>query len=329
MKLILTGDRPTGPLHLGHYVGSLKNRVELQGSSTQFIMIADAQALTDHAKEPEKVRENVLQVALDYLAVGIDPSKSTIFIQSLVPELFELTAYLLNLVTWNRLKHNPTVKAEIKQKNFGESVPAGFMVYPVSQSADITAFRANLVPVGEDQLPMIEQTNELVDKFNRTYGQEVLVRAEALIPEMARLPGTDGGMKMSKSIGNCIYLSETESSLKKKVMKMYSSNRALEDPGQPDGHPVFIYLDTFCSDKELVEKLKADYRKGGLGDGTVKKQLNEVLQEFLAPIRKRREEYAGDPSGVMELLKKGTDNARIVASETLSDVKKAMGITYF
>ena len=292
-------------------------------------MIADAQALTDHAKEPEKVRENVLQVALDYLAVGIDPSKSTIFIQSLVPELFELTAYLLNLVTWNRLKHNPTVKAEIKQKNFGESVPAGFMVYPVSQSADITAFRANLVPVGEDQLPMIEQTNELVDKFNRTYGQEVLVRAEALIPEMARLPGTDGGMKMSKSIGNCIYLSETESSLKKKVMKMYSSNRALEDPGQPDGHPVFIYLDTFCSDKELVEKLKADYRKGGLGDGTVKKQLNEVLQEFLAPIRKRREEYAGDPSGVMELLKKGTDNARIVASETLSDVKKAMGITYF
>lgn len=329
MKLILTGDRPTGPLHLGHYVGSLKNRVELQDSSTQFIMIADAQALTDHAKEPEKVRENVLQVALDYLAVGIDPSKSTIFIQSLVPELFELTAYLLNLVTWNRLKHNPTVKAEIKQKNFGESVPAGFMVYPVSQAADITAFRANLVPVGEDQLPMIEQTNELVDKFNRTYGQEVLVRAEALIPEMARLPGTDGGMKMSKSIGNCIYLSETESSLKKKVMKMYSSNKALEDPGQPDGHPVFIYLDTFCSDKELVEKLKADYRKGGLGDGTVKKQLNEVLQEFLAPIRKRREEYAGDPSGVMELLKKGTDNARIVASETLSDVKKAMGITYF
>lgn len=329
MKIILTGDRPTGPLHLGHYVGSLKNRVELQGTCTQFVMIADAQALTDHAKEPEKVRKSVFEVALDYLAVGIDPTKTTLFIQSLVPELFELTAYYLNLVTWNRLKHNPTVKAEIKQKNFGEAVPAGFMVYPVSQAADITAFRANLVPVGEDQLPMIEQTNEIVRNFNRIYGQEVLVKAEALIPEMARLPGTDGGMKMSKSLGNCIYLSETESSLKKKVMKMYSSDKALEDPGVTEDHPVFLYLDTFAKDREKVEALKAEYRKGGLGDGTVKKELNEVLQEFLRPIRQRREEYAKDPKGVMEILKKGTESARTTASKTLSDVKRAMGINYF
>jgi len=329
MKIILTGDRPTGPLHLGHYIGSLKNRIALQDTCTQFVMIADAQALTDHAKEPEKVRESVLEVALDYLAVGIDPAKTTLLIQSLVPELFELTSYYLNIVTWNRLKHNPTVKAEIKQKHFGEAVPAGFMVYPVSQAADITAFKANLVPVGEDQLPMIEQTNEIVRNFNRIYGQEVLVKAEALIPDMARLPGTDGGMKMSKSLGNCIYLSETESSLKKKVMKMYSSDKALEDPGVTEGHPVFTYLDIFAPDKEKVEALKADYRKGGLGDGTVKKELNEVLQEFLQPIRQKREEYARDPKGVMEILKRGTEKARTTASKTLSDVKKAMGIIYF
>lgn len=329
MKIILTGDRPTGPLHLGHYIGSLLNRVKLQESCTQFVMIADAQALTDHAKEPKKVRENVLEVALDYLAVGIDPKKTTIFIQSLVPELFELTTYYLNLVTWNRLKHNPTVKAEIKQKHFGDAVPAGFMVYPVSQAADITAFKANLVPVGEDQLPMIEQTNEIVRNFNRIYGQEVLVRAEGLVPEMARLPGTDGGMKMSKSLGNCIYLSETESSLKKKVMKMYSSNKALEEPGETEGNPVFTYLDAFATDKEKVEEFKAHYRKGGLGDGTVKKYLHEVLEEFLGPIRKRRLEYAGDPKGVLDMLKEGTEKARLTASKTLSDVRKAMGIDYF
>lgn len=331
MKKILTGDRPTGPLHLGHYVGSLKNRVELQDKYIQFVMIADAQALTDHAKEPQKVRENILQVALDYLAVGIDPQKTTIFIQSLIPELFELTAYYLNLVTWNRLKHNPTVKAEIVQKNFGEAVPAGFMVYPVSQAADITAFKANLVPVGEDQLPMIEQTNEIVRHFNQTYHTNVLVHAEALIPKIARLPGTDGGAKMSKTLGNCIYLSDSAAEIQKKVMKMYTDPNHLrvEDPGKVEGNPVFIYLDVFDPDREKYEELKAHYQRGGLGDVVVKRHLNEVLQAFLAPIRERREEYARDPSYVMKILKEGTARARIVAAETLREVREAMGINYF
>ena len=330
MKIILTGDRPTGPLHLGHYVGSLQNRVELQTTCTQFILIADAQALTDHAKEPEKVRENILQVALDYLAVGIDPTKSTICIQSLLPELFELTSYYLNLVTWNRLKHNPTVKAEIVQKGFGEAVPAGFMVYPVSQAADITAFKANLVPVGEDQRPMIEQTNEVVRHFNSTY-EEVLVRAEALLPKMARLPGTDGGAKMSKTLGNCIYLSDSADVIKKKVMKMYTdpNHTNIEDPGQVEGNPVFTYLDAFGSDTAKIQELKDHYAKGGLGDGTLKKYLNEVLQAFLEPIRTRREEFAKDPKTVMEILKKGTEKARITTAQTLSDVRAAMGINYF
>ncbi len=331
MKIILTGDRPTGPLHLGHYIGSLLNRVQLQDTCTQFVMIADAQALTDHAKESTKVRENILEVALDYLAVGIDPEKTTICIQSLLPELFELTSYYLNLVTWNRLKHNPTVKAEIKQKGFGEAVPAGFMVYPVSQAADITAFKANLVPVGEDQLPMIEQTNEIVRHFNQTYKKEVLVRAEALLPKMARLPGTDGGMKMSKTLGNCIYLSDSPDVIQKKVMKMFTDpgHIRVEDPGKVEGNPVFTYLDTFDTNTEKVQELKDHYQKGGLGDVIVKRYLNEVLQAFLEPIRKKREEYAKDTAGVMEILKKGTEKARLTTAKTLSDVRSAMGIDYF
>jgi len=330
-KIILTGDRPSGPLHLGHYVGSLKNRVDLQDSCTQFVMIADAQALTDHAKEPEKVRQNVTEVGLDYLAVGLDPEKTTIHIQSLLPELFELTAYYLNLITWNRLKHNPTVKAEITQKGFGEAVPAGFMIYPVSQAADITAFKADLVPVGEDQLPMIEQTNEIVDRFNTTYGKEVLVRAEALLPKIARLPGTDGGMKMSKTLGNCIYLSDSPEIIKKKVMKMYTDPNHLrvEDPGKVEGNPVFTYLDVFGTDTEKITELKEHYQRGGLGDVVVKRYLEEVLQTFLEPIRNRREEFAKDPAMVMEILKKGTEKAREVTSQTLSDVRSAMGINYF
>lgn len=330
-KVILTGDRPTGPLHLGHYIGSLKNRVELQDTCTQFVMIADAQALTDHAKEPEKVRESLFQVALDYLAVGIDPSKSTILIQSLIPELFELTSYYLNLVTWNRLKHNPTVKAEIVQKGFGEAVPAGFMVYPVSQAADITAFRANLVPVGEDQLPMIEQTNEIVRHFNQTYKKDILVRAEALIPKMARLPGTDGEAKMSKTLGNCIFLKDSADVVQKKVMKMYTDpgHIRVEDPGKVEGNPVFSYLDAFDPDEAKVEELKEHYKRGGLGDVVVKRYLNEVLQSFLEPIRKAREEYAKDPSMVMDILKQGTERARQTASKTLSEVRAAMGINYF
>lgn len=328
-KTILTGDRPTGPLHLGHYVGSLQGRVKLQDEHTQFVMIADAQALTDHAKEPEKVRKHVLEVALDYLAVGIDPEKTTICIQSLIPELFELTAYYLNLVTWNRLKHNPTVKAEIRQKGFGEAVPAGFMVYPVSQAADITAFKANLVPVGEDQVPMIEQTNEITRHFNTTYKGDVLVRCEALLPQFARLPGTDGGAKMSKSIGNCIYLSDSEEAIGKKVMKMYTDPNHLrvEDPGLVEGNPVFTYLDAFAPDREKVQELKDHYQRGGLGDVVVKRYLNEVLQAMLQPIRQKRESL--DPEMVMEILKKGTDKARETASATLGEVRAAMGINYF
>ncbi len=330
-KIILTGDRPTGPLHLGHYVGSLKNRIELQETCKQFVMIADVQALTDNAKDPEKVRRNVLEVALDYLAVGLDPAKTTIFIQSLIPELFELTVYYLNLVTWNRLKHNPTVKQEILQKGYGESVPAGFMVYPVSQAADITAFKANLVPVGEDQLPMIEQTNEIVRHFNQTYNKEVLVRAEALIPKVARLPGTDGNMKMSKSLGNCIYLSDSAEEIEKKVKKMYTdpTHLRLEDPGKVEGNPVFTYLDVFDPDRTKYEELAAHYQRGGLGDSVVKKHLNTVLQEFLAPIRARREVFAKDPAAVMEMLRKGTLKARESAAATLHEVRAAMHLDYF
>jgi len=293
-KIALTGDRPTGPLHLGHYIGSLKNRLELQETHRQFVMLADAQALTDNADNPAKVRENVLQVALDYLAVGIDPTKTVIFIQSLLPQLPELTMYYLNLVTWNRLKHNPTVKQEIQQKGYGESVPAGFMVYPVSQAADITAFKADVVPVGEDQLPMIEQTNEIVRHFNRIYKTNVLVEAQALIPKMAD-PG----------------------------------HLRLEDPGKVEGNPVFIYLEAFDPDKAVVEELSAHYQRGGLGDSVVKKRLNEVLQAFLVPIRKRREELAKDPAAVMQIVRKGTQKAYEAAAQTLADVRKAMCLDYF
>jgi tryptophanyl-tRNA synthetase len=330
-KVVLTGDRPTGPLHLGHYVGSLKNRIELQDSCDQFVMIADAQALTDHADQPEKVRENVLQVALDYLAVGIDPHKTTIFIQSLIPALYELTAYYLNLVTWNRLKHNPTVKQEIVQKGYGESVPAGFMVYPVSQAADITAFKADLVPVGEDQLPMIEQTNEIVRHFNRTYKKEVLVECKALIPKMARLPGTDGKAKMSKSIGNCIFLGDSADTVAKKVKGMYTDpgHLRVEDPGKVEGNPVFTYLDSFDTDLAGLEEMKAHYQRGGLGDSIVKKRLLEALQEFLEPIRTKREEYAKDPALVMQILQKGTQRANSVANHTLHEARVAMHLDYF
>jgi tryptophanyl-tRNA synthetase len=330
-KIVLTGDRPTGPLHLGHYVGSLKARVELQHMHQQFVMIADAQALTDHADKPEMVRQNILQVALDYLAVGIDPKKTTIFIQSLVPALFELTSYYLNLVTWNRLKHIPSVKQEIQQNGYGDNVPAGFMVYPISQAADITAFKANLVPVGEDQIPMIEQTNEVVRKFNRMYNCSVLVEPEAILSTMARLPGTDGKAKMSKSLGNSILLSDSADAVAKKVKSMYTDpgHLRVEDPGKVEGNPVFIYLDAFGEDKARIEELKAHYQKGGLGDSVVKKYLLEVLQEFLEPIRQRRKEYEQDSSEVMRLLREGTDVASAAADVTLSEVRAAMGINYF
>jgi tryptophanyl-tRNA synthetase len=330
-KIALTGDRPTGPLHLGHYVGSLLNRVSFQDIHNQYVMIADAQALTDNADNPAKVRENVLQVALDYLAVGIDPTKSTIFIQSMIPQLPELTMFFLNLVTWNRLKHNPTVKQEIKQKGYEESVPAGFMVYPVSQAADITIVKAEIVPVGEDQLPMIEQTNELVRHFNRIYKRDVLVEAKAVIPKIARLPGIDGQAKMSKSLGNCIYLKDSSDEIAKKVKSMYTDpgHLRVEDPGKVEGNPVFTYLDAFDSDVSKVEEMKAHYARGGLGDSIVKKRLNEVLQNLMEPIRKRREEYAKDPSAVMNILRLGTEKTIEVAAKTMHEVKEAMLINYF
>jgi tryptophanyl-tRNA synthetase len=327
-KVILTGDRPTGALHLGHYVGSLANRIKMQNDFDQYIMIADMQALTDHAHEPELIRKNIIQVALDYLAVGIDPKKSTILLQSLIPQLSELTMYYLNLVTWNRLKHNPTVKQEIKQKNFGESVPAGFMIYPVSQAADITAFKANFVPVGDDQLPMIEQTNEIVRKFNRTYNKEVLIEAEAITPQIARLPGIDGNAKMSKSLNNAIYLSDDEATLKKKVMSMYTDPNHLkvEDPGKVDGNPVFIYLEAFDSDKENLKKMKEHYSKGGLGDMTCKKHLFEVLNNFLNPIRVKRKEFEKDPKYILDLILKGSKEAERIAAGTLREVREVMGL---
>lgn len=327
---VLTGDRPTGPLHLGHYIGSLKSRVDMQGAVEQFIMIADAQALTDNFKTPEKVRDSVLEVACDYLAVGIDPSQSTILIQSQIPALFELTVYYLNLVTMNRLKHNPTVKLEITQKQFGEGIPAGFMCYPVSQAADITAFRANLVPVGEDQKPMIEQTNEIVRHFNRTYHADVLVPVEAVFAKISRLPGIDGQAKMSKSLGNGIYLGEEPAELEKKVKKMYTdpTHLRVEDPGKVEGNTVFTYLDAFGTDTAKIEELKAHYQRGGLGDMTVKKYLIEVLEAFLGPIRERRHVYRNDPAQVFQILEEGTEKANEFAQETLRLVKEAMQINY-
>ena len=344
-KIMLTGDRPTGRLHLGHYVGSLRRRVELQNSGTFdkiFIMIADAQALTDNAENPEKVRQNIVEVALDYLSCGIDPTKSNIFIQSMIPELTELTFYYMNLVTVARLQRNPTVKAEIQMRNFEATIPVGFMTYPISQAADITAFKANVVPVGEDQMPMLEQCREIVHKFNSVYG-ETLVEPNILLPDnkaCLRLPGTDGKAKMSKSLGNCIYLSDSEKDVKQKVMSMFTDPNHLkvEDPGQTEGNPVFIYLDAFCDDsyfkkywqdyKNMAE-LKDHYQRGGLGDVKVKKFLNNVLQDVLAPIRAERKKWEADIPAVYDILKQGTVVAQEVARQTLKEVRHAMKIDYF
>lgn len=344
-KIILTGDRPTGRLHVGHYAGSLKERVELQNSGQfdkVFIMIADAQALTDNAEHPEKVRENVLEVALDYLACGIDPEKSTIFIQSAVPQLTELTAYYMNLVTVSRVQRNPTVKTEIKMRNFEASIPVGFFVYPISQAADITAFRATAVPVGEDQLPMLEQCKEIVNKFNSVYG-ETLTEPEIILPSnkaCLRLPGIDGKAKMSKSLGNCIYLSDEADVIKKKIMSMFTdpNHVRVEDPGKVEGNPVFIYLDAFSRPEHFAEflpeyanldELKAHYQRGGLGDVKVKKFLNNVMQSELAPIRERRHMWEQRLDEVKMILKQGSETARAAAAETLHDVRAAMQINYF
>jgi tryptophanyl-tRNA synthetase len=328
---ILTGDRPTGPLHLGHYVGSLRRRVELQDTHNQFIIIADAQALTDNADNPDKVRKNVLEVTLDYLAAGIDPKKTTIFIQSLVPELAELTMFYLNLVTVARLQRNPTIKEEIKLRGFETSLPAGFLCYPVSQAADITAFKANLVPVGEDQLPMIEQTSEIVHSFNRIYNTDVLVEPKAILSEVSRLPGTDGVSKMSKSLGNAIFLGDSSATVKEKIKGMFTDPKHLrvEDPGSTEGNPVFDYLRVFDPDKAALAEMEAHYRRGGLGDVKVKSRLAEVLLATLDPIRARREELAKDPDAIMQILKDGTAKARETAAKTLSEVRHAMRIDYF
>ena len=344
-QIILTGDRPTGRLHVGHYVGSLKERVRLQNSGQFdeiYIMIADAQALTDNAEHPEKVRSNILQVALDYLACGLDPEKSTIFIQSMVPELTELTFYYMNLVTVSRVQRNPTVKAEIQQRNFEASIPVGFFCYPISQAADITAFRATAVPVGEDQLPMLEQCREIVRHFNAIYG-ETLTEPEIILPKnhaCLRLPGIDGKAKMSKSLGNCIYLSDEPEEIKTKIMSMFTDPTHLrrEDPGHTEGNPVFIYLDAFCRPEHFAEflpdysgldELKAHYQRGGLGDVTVKKFLNNVIQSELAPIRERRHQWEQRLPEVCELLRLGSETAETKAAETLRDVRRAMRIDYF
>jgi tryptophanyl-tRNA synthetase len=327
---ILTGDRPSGPLHLGHYVGSLQNRVKLQESCKQYIIIADLQAMTDNWQHPEKLKENVYQVMLDYLAVGIDPKKSTIFIQSMIPQLPELTMYYMNLVTVARVGRNPTVKTEITQKGFGESTPLGFFVYPVSQAADITAFKANIVPVGEDQIPMIEQTNEIVRAFNRTYNTQTLVECKAVVPKHSRLPGIDGKAKMSKSLGNAIYLSDSLDALSKKVMGMYTDPEhvRVSDPGKIEGNVVFSYLDVFDPNTQEVEQLKEHYQKGGLGDVVLKKRLIAVLDALLSPIRLRRDQFAQDRDQVMKLVLEGTAQAEAVAAQTLHDAKEAMKIIY-
>ncbi len=328
--IILTGDRPTGPLHIGHYIGSLKKRVELQEKSRQFVLIADMQALTDNAGNPQKVHENVLEVAMDYLAVGLDPDKSTIVVQSLVPELAELTMYYLNIVTLARLKRNPTVKAEMQQKGFGEDVPAGFLTYPVSQAADITGFKAKYVPVGEDQLPMIEQTNEIVDKFNSLYGREVLVRCAPLLSEVTRLPGTDGQGKMGKSTNNAIFLKDDEKIIHEKIKMMYTDPQHIKvsDPGRIEGNTVFAFLDAFDTDKVGLEELKERYKRGGLGDVKVKGRLFNCLNSELSPIRARRMEYSKDPGEVMNMLKKGSLRAREAAAQTLAEVRAALLLNY-
>lgn len=329
--VILTGDRPTGPLHLGHYVGSLRGRVQYQHDYKQYVMLADSQALTDNMDDIDKVHRNVVEVALDYLAVGIDPAKTTIFIQSQIPELAELTFYYLNLVTVARLERNPTVKQEIVLRGFERDIPAGFLTYPASQAADITAFKAQVVPVGEDQIPMIEQTNEIVRRFNRTYNREVLVECKALVPEIGRLPGTDGKAKMSKSLGNTINLGASADEIRAAVKMVYTDplHLRVQDPGHLEGNVAFIYLDAFDNDKASLEEMKAHYQRGGLGDSVVKKRLDAVLQELLAPIRARREELAKDKGYVMQVLKEGTMRAREVAARTADEVKSALGLNYF
>ena len=344
-KIILTGDRPTGRLHLGHYVGSLRRRVALQNSGEYekiLIMIADAQALTDNFDNPEKVRQNIIEVALDYLSVGLDPSISTLFVQSQISELTELTYYYLNLVSVARLYRNPTVKAEIQLRNFEASIPTGFLCYPVSQAADITAFKATTVPVGEDQLPMLEQTREIVRKFNSIY-QETLVEPDVLLPENSacmRLPGTDGKAKMSKSLGNCIFLADTPEEVRQKIMNMYTDPLHLKvsDPGHVEGNTVFTYLDAFCQPRHFgeylpeyasLDELKEHYQRGGLGDVKIKKFLNSIIQEELAPIRERRKEYEKDIGAVYDILKAGCEEARAIAQQTLNEVKAAMKINYF
>jgi tryptophanyl-tRNA synthetase len=328
-KRILTGDRPTGPLHLGHYVGSLLNRVRLQDEYEQFVMIADVQALTDNFEHPEKVRDNIKELLLDYLAVGIDPERTTIFVQSMIPEIAELTVFYLNLVTLERVLRNPTVKDEIKQKGFEKSLPAGFAMYPVSQAADITFLNANLVPVGEDQLPMIEQTREIVRKFNALYG-ETLIEPEALLGTVKRLPGTDGGNKMSKSMGNAIYLSDEPEVVTKKVMSMFTDPSRIHptDPGKVEGNPVFIYHDAFNPNKAEVEEFKKRYRDGTVGDVEVKTRLAEVLNDLLTPIRERRKELASNQDGLNQILALGVEKTRVEAKETMKRVRKAMKIDF-
>lgn len=344
-KIILTGDRPTGSLHLGHYVGSLRKRVELQntGEYDQFVMIADLQALTDNADNPGKIRDNILEVTLDYLAAGLEPDKTTIFVQSHVPALTELPMFYSNLVTVSRLERNPTVKAEIKMRNFERSLPVGFMTYPISQAADITAFKARYVPVGDDQLPMIEQTREIVSNFNRIYGEGILVGPEAILSSNSackRLVGTDGNAKMSKSLGNCIYLKDDAKTLKQKIMSMYTDplHINVSDPGHTENNPVFIYLEAFSTDDDFANfmpdyknlaEMKEHYERGGLGDMKCKKFLNSVMQQMLEPIRQRREEYAKDKGALLEMLKKGTERAVEVSNETLAQVRNAIGINYF
>lgn len=344
-NIILTGDRPTGKLHLGHYVGSLKNRVIMQNKGDfdkMYVMIADAQALTDNFNNPDKVRDNIIEVALDYLSCGIDPNKVTIFVQSHVEQLTELMFYYMNLVTLSRLERNPTVKAEIKQKEFGASIPVGFLTYPISQAADITLFNANIVPVGEDQLPMLEQTREIVRTFNNYYSK-VLVEPKAVIPDnkiCSRLPGLDGKAKMSKSLGNCIYLSDSEKDVKSKVMSMFTDPNHIQitDPGKVEGNTVFTYLDAFCTDDDFSEflpdyknldELKDHYRRGGLGDVKIKKFLNNILQKELSPIREKRKHYEQNIPEIFDMLLKGSEDAREVGAETLKKVKSAMGINYF
>ena len=328
-KIILTGDRPTGRLHLGHYIGSLKSRVELQDKYNQYIMIADVQALTDNFENPQKVRDNVIELILDYLSVGIDPSKTTIFVQSLIPAIAELTVFYLNLVTVARLERNPTVKSELKLRKFSGGIPAGFLTYPVSQAADITAFGAHFVPAGEDQAPMIEQACEIVRKFNSIYS-ETLIEPKIILSKTPRLVGTDGKNKMSKSLGNTIFLSDSAEQIEKKVMSMYTDPNHLNinDPGNTKDNPVFIYLDAFGKDKEKIEAMKTHYEKGGLGDVKVKRYLNEVLQEMLAPIREKREELSKNKENIYKILADGTEKAKKVTSQTLDKVKKAMKIGY-